>query len=118
MENRLLRLLQRGENKLIENGEATLMDRQKKRKRTENGGANGVDRSRHERESAVKENSAVSTPPPSEAEVDEFFAILRRMNVAVKYLQKNAQINNTACSHKRVVPRVDLDLNTLPESGD
>ncbi|KAK4735940.1 hypothetical protein R3W88_010201 [Solanum pinnatisectum] len=95
------------------------MDRHKKRKRTENGGANGVDRSRHERESSVKENTAVSKPPPpSEAEVNEFFAILRRMNVAMKYLQKNAQIDEVEGSHKRVVPRVDLDLNTLPESGD
>jgi len=87
------------------------MDRHKKRKRTEN----GVDRSRHERESSMKENTAVSKPPPpSEAEVNEFFAILRRMNVAVKYLQKNAQIDEVEGSHKRV----DLDLNTLPENGD
>uniref|UniRef100_A0A3Q7FV26 NIMIN2c protein n=1 Tax=Solanum lycopersicum TaxID=4081 RepID=A0A3Q7FV26_SOLLC len=87
------------------------MDRHKKRKRTDNGG----DRSRHERESSVKANTVVSKPPPpSEAEVNEFFAILRRMNVAVKYLQKNAQIGEVEDSHKRV----DLDLNTLPEGGD
>ncbi|KAK4350009.1 hypothetical protein RND71_029322 [Anisodus tanguticus] len=98
------------------------MDRQKKRKRTENGDANGGDRSRHTRERAVKENAALSPPPPSEAEVDEFFAILRQMNVAVKYLQKNTpihpEIDEVAVGHKRVVPRGNLDLNALPENGD
>ncbi|CAN4088855.1 unnamed protein product [Withania somnifera] len=94
------------------------MDRQKKRKRTLNGG----DRSKHETETSEKENIAISPPlpPPSEAEVDEFFAILRRMNVAVKYLQKSSQIDDVAAAggEKRVVPRVDLDLNTLPDNGD
>lgn len=85
------------------------MDDQKKRKRTESGG----DRRRHGREGALKENNAVS-PPPSEAEVDEFFAILRRMNVAVKYLQKNTRIDDLPGCRKRV----SLDLNTLPENGD
>nr|XP_009611092.1 uncharacterized protein LOC104104659 [Nicotiana tomentosiformis] len=85
------------------------MDGKKKRKRTDNGEANGGDRNRHERESAANEDIAVA-PPPSEAEVNEFFAILRRMHVAVKYLQKSGQ--------KRVVPKGDLDLNTLPENGD
>ncbi|KAK4361981.1 hypothetical protein RND71_017222 [Anisodus tanguticus] len=88
------------------------MDRQKKRKRTDNGDSNGRD----QRETAVKEDTAVS-----EAEVDEFFSILRRMNMAMKYLQKNAQIlpdiDDVASGQKRVVPRGDLDLNSLPESG-
>nr|XP_016457270.1 PREDICTED: uncharacterized protein LOC107781135 isoform X2 [Nicotiana tabacum] len=69
------------------------MDGEKKRKRTENDEVNGGDRSKHEIENAVKEKEeTVVLPPPSEAEVDEFFAILRRMHVAVKYLQKNSQI--------------------------
>ncbi|PHU24329.1 hypothetical protein BC332_09436 [Capsicum chinense] len=85
------------------------MDRQKKRKRTVNTDANSGDHS----------GGAAVSPPlpaPSEAEVDEFFAILRRMNVAVKYLQKNAQIDDVAEAGGQ--KRVDLDLNTLPESED
>ncbi|MCD7451803.1 hypothetical protein HAX54_013452 [Datura stramonium] len=115
-----------------------LMDGEKKRKRTDNG-----DRSKHEAETAVKEEEEEETvvlPPPSEAEVDEFFAILRRMHVAVKYLQRSAQIlpanvnvhgskltaspagaNGVAAGQKkaqRIVRKVGLDLNTLPDGGD
>ncbi|WMV22200.1 hypothetical protein MTR67_015585 [Solanum verrucosum] len=102
-----------------------LMDGEKKRKRTAIGAG---DRSKDEVEATVKEEES-----PSEAEVDEFFAILRRMHVAVKYLQRNAQIrpenvnaspdgaNGVAVGQKRergIVRKGDLDLNTLPDGGD
>nr|XP_009588175.1 uncharacterized protein LOC104085759 [Nicotiana tomentosiformis]XP_016457269.1 PREDICTED: uncharacterized protein LOC107781135 isoform X1 [Nicotiana tabacum]ABJ98930.1 NIMIN2c protein [Nicotiana tabacum] len=117
------------------------MDGEKKRKRTENDEVNGGDRSKHEIENAVKEKEeTVVLPPPSEAEVDEFFAILRRMHVAVKYLQKNSQIlpivndhgskltaspagvNSIVVAGQRrtqgIVRKGGLDLNALPEGGD
>ncbi|OIT04552.1 PREDICTED: protein NIM1-INTERACTING 2-like [Nicotiana attenuata] len=121
------------------------MDGEKKRKRIENEEVNGGgDRSKHEMETAVKqeeeEEETVVLPPPSEAEVDEFFTILRRMHVAVKYLQKNSQIvpnvnvhggkltaspagmNSTVVAGQRrtqgIVRKGGLDLNALPEGGD
>nr|XP_016484206.1 PREDICTED: uncharacterized protein LOC107804786 [Nicotiana tabacum] len=115
------------------------MDGEKKRKRTENNDVNGGDRSKHEIENVVKEEETVVLPPPSEAEVDEFFAILRRMHVAVKYLQKNSQIvpnvndhgskltaspagaNSVLAGQRRtlgIVRNGGLDLNALPEGGD
>ncbi|XP_059306647.1 protein NIM1-INTERACTING 2 [Lycium ferocissimum] len=84
------------------------MDRQKKRKRTDNGNTNGGNR----RETAVS-----PSPSPSEEEVDQFFAILRRMHVAIKYLQENT-VDDVAGGQKRGVQRCDLDLNALPENGD
>ncbi|KAK6795779.1 hypothetical protein RDI58_009234 [Solanum bulbocastanum] len=110
-----------------------LMDGEKKRKRTAIGAG---DRRKDEVEATVKEEEET----PSEAEVDEFLAILRRMHVAVKYLQRNAQIqlenvnahgskltaspagaNGVAAEQKRergIVRKGDLDLNTLPDGGD
>ncbi|XP_033513207.1 protein NIM1-INTERACTING 2-like [Nicotiana tabacum] len=65
------------------------MEGEKKRKRTVNGSGD------RRREVAAGGSNAVFTPPPpppSEAEVEEFFAILRRMHVAVKYLEKSDPI--------------------------
>ncbi|XP_004235831.1 uncharacterized protein [Solanum lycopersicum] len=109
-----------------------LMDGEKKRKRTS---IVAGDRSNDDVKPTVKEEE-----PPSEAEVNEFFAILRRMHMAVKYLQRNAQIqpenvnahgskltaspagvNGDATGQKRergIVRKGDLDLNTLPDCGD
>lgn len=112
-------------------------------KRTDNGDVNcgGGDRSKHDEvETTVKEEETVVLPPPSEAEVNEFFAILRRMHMAVKYLQRNAQIqpenvyahgrkltaspagaNGVVHGQKReqgIVRKGGLDLNTLPDGGD
>ncbi|KAK6925246.1 hypothetical protein RJ641_009572 [Dillenia turbinata] len=36
-------------------------------------------------------SAAEGRPPPSEEEVEEFFAILRRMHVAVRYLESTGQ---------------------------
>ncbi|XP_060172663.1 uncharacterized protein LOC132603550 [Lycium barbarum] len=87
------------------------MEGEKKRKRT----VNGADRRRE-------------VAAPSEAEVEEFYAILRRMHVAVKYLQKSAPHVNvpnrlTAMETdpngvgRNIVRNggLELDLNTVPE---
>ncbi|KAF3645135.1 putative protein CASP-like [Capsicum annuum] len=112
-----------------------LMDGEKKRKRTEK-----------EVESAAKaveeiKEETIVLPSPSEAEVNEFFAILRRMHVAVKYLQRNAQVlpenvnvhssqltaptagaNGVVDGQKRahgiVRKGVLLDLNSMPDGGE
>ncbi|XP_059306648.1 uncharacterized protein LOC132058101 [Lycium ferocissimum] len=103
------------------------MEGEKKRKRTEKD-----DVTKHEVDIAVKEEEeeTVVLPSPSEAEVDEFFAILRRMHVAVKYLQRSAQIlpanvnahgstlTASPAGVAAVVRKRGLDLNTLPDGGD
>ncbi|KAJ8550896.1 hypothetical protein K7X08_000266 [Anisodus acutangulus] len=100
------------------------MEGEKKRKSTVNRKVNGGDR----RRAVVADGSnAVFTPlpppQPSEAEVEEFFAILRRMHVAVKYLEKSAdasrltETETDADGVGRIVRNggLELDLNTVPE---
>ncbi|KAH7857753.1 hypothetical protein Vadar_016146 [Vaccinium darrowii] len=62
------------------------MEGEKKRKRAENGEVGGGGRRR------TKEIEAEAVPPTDE-EVDEFFAILRRMYVAIKYFEKGRSSN-------------------------
>ncbi|KAI3411400.1 AP2/ERF domain-containing protein [Psidium guajava] len=48
------------------------------------------DRSKKRKLAAVLEAAPAEGTPPSEAEVEEFFAIVRRMHVAVKYFERTA----------------------------
>lgn len=65
------------------------MEGEKKRKRGENGELKIRDRLKKEGETVTeRENNEAVVPQPSEEEVEEFFTILRRMNVAVKYFEK------------------------------
>ncbi|KAL7223254.1 hypothetical protein ACSBR1_024836 [Camellia fascicularis] len=65
-------------------------EEKKKRKRSaedDEVGGGGVGRRRKEREEAVK--AVAVEAAPTEEEVEEFFAILRRMHVAVKYFENS-----------------------------
>ncbi|XP_059659179.1 protein NIM1-INTERACTING 2-like [Cornus florida] len=57
-----------------------------KRKRTDDGELNGKRRKAHEDENGV--NRVIKMATTEDDEVDEFFAILRRIHVAVKYFEK------------------------------
>ncbi|KAL2539456.1 Uncharacterized protein Adt_00434 [Abeliophyllum distichum] len=111
------------------------MERERKRKRKR------VENNREVKEKGVvkeeaEENEAVVAPPPTEAEVEEFFAILKRMHVAIRYFEKGSAQNNSSnssgqdqkltASEGEVIgvkvgeKKVDnhnggLDLNTIPE---
>ncbi|KAH7857242.1 hypothetical protein Vadar_010473 [Vaccinium darrowii] len=61
------------------------MEGEKKRKRVEDGGG----RRRKEREAKPEAEAKAAAATPTDEEVDEFFAILRRMHVAVKYFEKS-----------------------------
>ncbi|XP_057810628.1 uncharacterized protein LOC131025050 [Salvia miltiorrhiza] len=52
-----------------------------KRKRGDDGGSNGG------RKANPRDDGAVKGPVPADEEVEEFFAILKRIQVAVKYFQ-------------------------------
>ncbi|KZV16016.1 hypothetical protein F511_14382 [Dorcoceras hygrometricum] len=78
------------------------------------------------RKRAVKEEEEEPPPPPqpTEEEVDEFFAILKRMRVAVKYF-KNVGASSSNVSPVlaaageaggRKAERRGLDLNSVPDS--
>ncbi|XP_011096990.2 protein NIM1-INTERACTING 2 [Sesamum indicum] len=90
------------------------MEKDRKRKRVEKG------------EAAIgggQMSSKAQTPvvAPTEEEVEEFFAILRRMHVAVKYFQKGVSIGDelpSAAGYRRRSNRAEnggLDLNAVPE---
>lgn len=114
------------------------MEGEKKRKKAADGEAGGGgSRRRKEREAKAAE------PMPTDEEVDEFFAILRRMHVAVKYFEKGrgnaagreltgrwataleaevlAGVNGTVKAAEESVcgarkNRAALDLNAVPEA--
>ncbi|KAA8542699.1 hypothetical protein F0562_023802 [Nyssa sinensis] len=121
------------------------MDAEKKRKRGEISEVDGEGgRRKMEREvmNGEKAEAAAPAPTPTEEEVDEFFAILRRMHVAVKYFERsngNGNSNSdgrklTGCwstaleaevlggvedveaGEKRVEAKGVLDLNVVPEA--
>ncbi|PWA50113.1 protein NIM1-INTERACTING 2 [Artemisia annua] len=91
---------------------------QRKRSKTVDGGGSDGDRK--------KGKEVVSVVPPTEDEVEEFFAILRRMRDAIKYLEKGGDggvklpeaaregVEGEVCEKKRA-DVVLLDLNTVPD---
>ncbi|KAI8528692.1 hypothetical protein RHMOL_Rhmol12G0167500 [Rhododendron molle] len=121
------------------------MEGEKKRKRAAEGeaGGGGGSRRRKEREAKAEAAAAAAEPMPTDEEVDEFFAILRRMHVAAKYFEKGrgnsagrkltgrwataleaevlAGVNGavkaaeeSACGARK--NRAALDLNAVPEA--
>ncbi|KAK4436943.1 hypothetical protein Salat_0028200 [Sesamum alatum] len=96
----------------------------RKRKREEKAEATVPDDRTKQAEAVVVE------APPTEEEVEEFFAILRRMRVAVKYFKKDASNskdggyraqNQTAEAaadggKRPVAENSGLDLNAVPEA--
>lgn len=99
----------------------------------------------HEQSQAAVE--VVPSPPPSDEEVDEFFAILRRMHTAIEYFNRRGAIIGTPndkkgwrsaveaaiveeeeskeevdneCGEEEKIKRTEnllLDLNSSPEEG-
>ncbi|GER29880.1 NIM1-interacting 2 [Striga asiatica] len=61
------------------------MELENKRKREDNGEANG--KTREAREGSGGGGAHASASQPEDEEVEEFFAILRRIHVAVKYFK-------------------------------
>ncbi|KAK4426894.1 hypothetical protein Salat_1458200 [Sesamum alatum] len=96
------------------------MEKDRKRKRVEKGEA-----ARAGGQMSSKGQAAEDAAPPTEEEVEEFFAILRRMHVAVKYFQKGASNGEggsgglpAAAGYRRPSKRAEnggLDLNAVPE---
>ncbi|CAA3012988.1 Hypothetical predicted protein [Olea europaea subsp. europaea] len=83
-------------------------------------------------EEEEKEDAVAQSP--TEAEVDEFFAILKRIQVAIRYFEKTSAQNNSSHSSghaqkltaseeevngvkvgEKKVENSGLDLNTIPE---
>lgn len=115
------------------------MEREKKRKRADHHHhvqVNGGERRRKEESEAAAEEETAQAQP-TEEEVEEFFSILRRMNVAVRYFEKSGgsvgNVNGdgrkmTALegtiadgvkiegARKAGVGRTGLDLNEVPEA--
>ncbi|KAD1586187.1 hypothetical protein E3N88_42592 [Mikania micrantha] len=98
---------------------------QRKRRRAADGG--GGELPKKERETKGKD--PVVVPPPTEDEVDEFFAILRRMREAVKCLKKDKDVvgklsdpsREAVDGEVRVKKRTGvstLDLNTVPDDRE
>lgn len=111
------------------------MEGEKKRKRGENGELKGRDRRMKEGGTVrEREDEAMAPQQPSEEEVEEFFTILRRMHVAVKYFEKAgtsiSDVNGDGLSNIKKAAVVDsdekkspvfgngggLDLNAIPEA--
>ncbi|KAH7858904.1 hypothetical protein Vadar_029217 [Vaccinium darrowii] len=69
------------------------MEGEKKRKRVEDGEAGGGRRRR--KETGPKPEAEAAAATPTDEEVDEFFAILRRMHVAVKYFEKGSNSSSS-----------------------
>ncbi|KAE9463952.1 hypothetical protein C3L33_04197, partial [Rhododendron williamsianum] len=92
------------------------MEGEKKRKRAEDDEAGGGRR----KEMREVEGEGEGQAMPTDEEVDEFFAILRRMQVAVKYFKKGG--GNAAAGQERSPCGVQqkkngaLDLNAVPEA--
>ena len=92
------------------------------------GGGSDGDR-KNEKESKGKEEEEEVVAPPTEDEVEEFFAILRRMRDAIKYLEKGGDggvklpiaAREGVDGEVRVKKRADvvlLDLNTVPDDDE
>nr|GEV06554.1 protein NIM1-interacting 2 [Tanacetum cinerariifolium] len=99
---------------------------QRKRSRAVDGGGSDGDR-KNEKEAKGKE--VVVVAPPTDDEVEEFFAILRRMRDAVKYLGKGGDggvklpvaaregVEGEVCEKKKT-DVVLLDLNSVPDDDE
>ncbi|CAI9113585.1 OLC1v1014214C1 [Oldenlandia corymbosa var. corymbosa] len=122
------------------------MEREKKRKRADHNHqrqVNGVGELRRKEKDEVPAPAPATMPvQPSEEEVEEFFTILRRMNVAIKYFDKGgtgrggvnangdggkrmgpeiSQVEGLKIGRERKIaenggPKIGLDLNLMPES--
>ncbi|CDO98438.1 unnamed protein product [Coffea canephora] len=116
------------------------MEDEKKRKRAADHGCGGERRKKRRKdvEDEVVE-AETAAAQPSEEEVEEFFTILRRMHVAVKYFEKSGSnstyidvvngdggkmtespaeegVQGVKIGGKRDVNGVGLDLNAVPEA--
>lgn len=82
-----------------------------KRKRSieADGGSSG---SRERKKGREVETDPVVVTPPTDDEVDEFFAILRRMREAIKYFEKGKGGDHSVKERSNVAV---LDLNTVPD---
>lgn len=108
---------------------------ERKRKKSRSGNLDGGGR-RHKKEDATvttTTTTTTTTPQPTEEEVDEFFTILNRMRVTVKYFMNNrsSNINNEGDINIPTVELPDLheakvdvkvnkdnfvlDLNSIPD---
>lgn len=120
------------------------MEREKKRKRADHHHhvqVNGGERRRKEESEAEAAAAAAAEETeqaqPTEEEVEEFFSILRRMNVAVRYFEKSGgSVGNVNGDGRKMtalegtiadgvkiegaskagVGRTGLDLNEVPEA--
>ncbi|KAM7479712.1 hypothetical protein LguiA_027925 [Lonicera macranthoides] len=81
------------------------MEGEKKRKRASSGDITGVSGRR-------KKKEMVS---PTDAEVDEFFAILRRMHVAVKYFERSNGNDGRRLTERLGLP---LEIEVVSPDGD
>ncbi|KAL8132607.1 hypothetical protein AgCh_008186 [Apium graveolens] len=82
---------------------------ERKRKRSKSGNIDGGGR-RHKKEDVTTmttTTTTTTTPQPTEEEVDEFFTILNRMRVTVKYF-KNNRSSNTNTEGDIIIPTVEL----------
>ncbi|XP_024978091.1 uncharacterized protein LOC112515475 [Cynara cardunculus var. scolymus] len=100
---------------------------QKKRTRSVDGGSGGHRKKEREAKGKDVENDpVVVVPAPTEDEVDEFFAILRRMRTAVKYFEKgklsdpsrDAAAADDDVNNKKRTDGALLDLNTVPDERE
>ena len=73
------------------------MEGEKKRKRAVDGGG--------------RRNKAVAEAAPSEEEIEEFFAILRRMHVAVQYFEKGN--GNSNVDGRKLTGRTAIEAEAL-----
>ncbi|GKC59966.1 protein NIM1-interacting 2 [Tanacetum coccineum] len=100
---------------------------QRKRSRALDGGDGSGGGGDRKKGKDVVSEPVVTVAPPIEDEVEEFFAILRRMRDAVKYLEKGGGgvklpeaardgVEGEVCVKKRT-DVVLLDLNTVPDEG-
>ncbi|XP_048136562.1 uncharacterized protein LOC125315462 [Rhodamnia argentea] len=76
------------------------------------------DRSKKRKLTAVLEATPAEGSPPSEAEVEEFFAIVRRMHVAVKYFGRAAGGGNAVGDERGKVWRSALESGAGTAAAD
>ncbi|XP_057465825.1 protein NIM1-INTERACTING 2-like [Actinidia eriantha] len=80
------------------------MEGEKKRKRAVDGGG--------------RRNKAEAEAAPSEEEIEEFFAILRRMHVAVQYFEKGNGNSNSNVDGRKLTGRTAIEAEALAGTDD